>query len=57
MGTIIAGNWKSHVLERLAQLDWDRLVDDVQRFLLDQGELVAFRKETIEHLLTGSPSA
>ncbi|MBN1314103.1 MAG: nucleotidyl transferase AbiEii/AbiGii toxin family protein [Anaerolineales bacterium] len=51
-GVITAENWKSQVLERLAPLDWDRVVDDVQRFLIAQQEL-GFRKETIENLLSG----
>jgi predicted nucleotidyltransferase component of viral defense system len=55
-GTITTDNWKLQVLDRLAQLDWERVVDDVRRFLLDQRELVAFQKETIEKLLTGSAS-
>ena len=57
MGIITADNWRSHIGDRLAHLDWERVVGDVQRFLLDQGELVAFRKETIENLLTGSANA
>ena len=46
-------NWQACVLERLVQLDWGRVVDDVQRFLMKQETLADFKKETIEHLLIG----
>lgn len=52
-GIITADDWKSHVLERLVQLDWDRVVEDVQRFLIEQQELGGFQKETIKNLLIG----
>ena len=44
-------NWKTFVLERLMQLDWDRVTDDVQRFLIVQAELLEFKKVTLENLL------
>ena len=44
-------NWKTFVLERLMQLDWSRVTDDVQRFLIDQAELLEFKKGTLENLL------
>lgn len=50
-GIITANNWQALVRERLQQLDWGRVVDDVQRFLLKQEELAEFNKETIENLL------
>ena len=39
------------LLDRLEPLDWDRVVDDVQRFLLNQQVLADFKKETIQNLL------
>ncbi|MCA9918190.1 MAG: nucleotidyl transferase AbiEii/AbiGii toxin family protein [Anaerolineales bacterium] len=44
-------NWKSYVLERLISLDWDRVTEDVQRFLIEQAELLEFKKATLENLL------
>lgn len=51
-GLVTESNWPAYVLERLATLNWQRVVDDVQRFVIDQQDLTAFKKETIEHLLT-----
>jgi predicted nucleotidyltransferase component of viral defense system len=53
-GTITVGNWREHVLERLAQLDWVRVMEDVQRFLMNQEELTKFKAETIKGLLADS---
>ena len=50
-GAVTGDNWKSFVLERLISLDWDRVTDDVQRFLIVQGELRKFKKATLENLL------
>ena len=50
-GTVTANNWQAHVSERLDQLDWERVVDDVQRFLIKQQELAELKKETIKNLL------
>ncbi len=50
-GVVTEGNWKSFALERLMPLDWNRVIDDVQRFLIDQGELLEFKKATLENLL------
>lgn len=44
-------NWKHFVSERLMQLDWNRVTEDMQRFLIDQGELLEFKKSTLENLL------
>ncbi len=52
-GVITADNWRSRVHDRLDQLDWDRVVQDVQRFLIEQQELSGFQKETLENLLIG----
>lgn len=52
-GAISADNWQASIRERLAQLNWQQVVDDVQRFLMDQGALVDFKKESIERLLMG----
>lgn len=51
-GTVTADNWQVHVSERLKQLDWERVVDDVQRFLIKQQELAELQKERIKNLLT-----
>jgi hypothetical protein len=51
-GIVTEINWQAHIQKRLQQLDWGRVVDDVQRFLLKQEELSHFKKETIENLLT-----
>jgi hypothetical protein len=48
---VTSDNWQSFVLDRLEPLDWDRVVDDVQRFLLNQQVLADFKKETIQNLL------
>lgn len=50
-GAVKANNWQVPVLERLAQLNWGQVVDDVQRFLMEQNELIDFKKESIEYLL------
>jgi predicted nucleotidyltransferase component of viral defense system len=51
-GLVTESKWPAYVLERLATLNWQRVIDDVQRFVLDQQDLTNFKKETIEHLLT-----
>lgn len=48
---ITANNWRPFVLQRLAPLDWNQVVGDVQRFLIHQEELAEFKKDKIEHLL------
>lgn len=53
-GAVTAENWREHVLARLAQLEWKRAVDDVQRFLMNQEELSGFKAETIKGLLADS---
>lgn len=50
-GVVTADNWKMFISQRLAQLDWNRVIEDVQRFLIEQEELAEFKKETIENLL------
>jgi hypothetical protein len=50
-GVVTEVNWRPYVLERLEQLRWDRVVEDVQRFLMVQEELAKFKKEAIEKLL------
>jgi hypothetical protein len=50
-GVVTNDNWQSFVLNRLEPLDWDRVVDDVQRFLPNQQELTDLKKETIQNLL------
>lgn len=50
-GTITANNWRVYVQERLDTLDWQRVVDDVQPFIIHQGELDNFKQEIIMQLL------
>ncbi len=50
-GVLTSDNWREHVQTRLAQVTWTRVVEDVQRFLMDQDELTKFRAETIKNLL------
>lgn len=50
-GTVTAENWRENVLSRLAQLEWQRVVEDVQRFLMNQEELSEFKAEAIRKLL------
>lgn len=49
--TVTAENWREKVLERLIQLEWQRVVEDVQRFLMNQEKLAEFKQEVIEELL------
>lgn len=48
---VTADNWQGFVLERLEQVEWERVVDDVQRFLIVQQELTNLNKETLRSLL------
>lgn len=50
-GAVNVENWRKNVWARLAQLEWQRVVEDVQRFLMNQEELTEFRAETIKELL------
>lgn len=50
-GIVTTDNWKAFIIQRLTQLDWNRVVEDVQRFLIAQEELAGFKKEKIESLL------
>jgi predicted nucleotidyltransferase component of viral defense system len=52
-GAVTAENWREHVSARLVQLEWQRVVEDVQRFLINQEELSGFKAETIQTLLIG----
>lgn len=52
-GDVTANNWRGYVLERLDPLDWTQTVADVQRFLMNQEDIIAFKKETIAHMLEG----
>jgi hypothetical protein len=51
-GRVTSGNWQALIAQRLTQLDWDRVMEDVQRFLIMQEALIEFKKEKIENLLT-----
>lgn len=51
--TVTADNWRLFVRQRLDMLDWERVVADGQRFLIEQDELTTFKKETIRRLLVG----
>jgi predicted nucleotidyltransferase component of viral defense system len=53
--SITASNWQTAVFNRLAPLDWKQVINDVQRFLINQEELAEFKKEKIEHLLAEQP--
>ncbi len=50
-GVVTTNNWREFVLERLEQLEWKRVVDDVQRFLIKQDDLITFKKETVAYLV------
>jgi predicted nucleotidyltransferase component of viral defense system len=50
-GEATADNWPAFVLERLEQLEWPRVVADMERFLIAQEELPDFQKETLIKLL------
>lgn len=50
-GDVTVDNWKIFVLERLALLDWEHVTNDVQRFLIDQGEIANFKKSTLENIM------
>lgn len=50
-GIVTTSNWREHVLERLALLDWQHVVEDVEKFLMNQEELTAFKVETMQSLL------
>jgi hypothetical protein len=52
-GDVTANNWRRYVLEKLAPLDWTQAFADVQRFLMNQEDLIAFKKESIAHRLEG----
>lgn len=50
-GIVTAENWREFVLARLAQLEWQRVEEDVQIFLMNQEELSGFKAATIQRLL------
>ena len=52
-GAVTAENWRESVLALLVQLEWERVVEDVQRFLMNQEELSGFKAEAIRKLLVG----
>lgn len=52
-GEVTTSNWRGYVLARLAPLDWSQVVADVQRFLMNQEELIGFKKETVAGLVMG----
>jgi predicted nucleotidyltransferase component of viral defense system len=51
-GVVTPNNWQTTVQKRLQTLPWPRVVDDVQRFVIAQSDLIEFKKEFLEHLLT-----
>ncbi len=51
-GFVAEANWREHVQRRLETLSWQRVVDDVQHFVIDQQSLPEFNQATINHLLT-----
>lgn len=44
-------NWKKEIMKAVNILDWDKVKNDVKRFLEDQNELELFTKETFLKLL------
>ncbi|MEZ4861804.1 MAG: nucleotidyl transferase AbiEii/AbiGii toxin family protein [Caldilineaceae bacterium] len=50
-GVVDEGNWRAHIQERLRTVTWQQVIDDVQRFVIDQGQLSAFEQKNIEGLL------
>ncbi|MBX3055575.1 MAG: nucleotidyl transferase AbiEii/AbiGii toxin family protein [Anaerolineae bacterium] len=50
---VTQSNWRVLILERLSQLDWNRVVNDVQRFLINQEERTEFSVVRVRDLLTG----
>ena len=51
-GAVTPDNWPTYVQERLQTLSWSRVVDDVQRFVITQADLIEFKKASLEKLLT-----
>ena len=47
-----AENWKDRLLARVEELDWSTLQDDVSPFLLNPGDLKAFRKKFLVNKLS-----
>jgi predicted nucleotidyltransferase component of viral defense system len=50
-GVVTNDTWKSFFFDRLESLDWNRVLDDVQRFLINQQELFELTPENIKNLL------
>ncbi|MCA9979523.1 MAG: nucleotidyl transferase AbiEii/AbiGii toxin family protein [Anaerolineales bacterium] len=50
-GAVTEENWREHLLARLQGIPWPRVVEDVQRFLIEQDELAQFSQETLTELL------
>lgn len=50
-GIVTTTNWQQFVQERLETLDWQRVVADVQPFVINQQELSDFKQETVQQLL------
>lgn len=48
---VTENNWRGYVQERLAALEWQRVIDDVERFVIDQQGFVRFSQAAIEDLL------
>ncbi len=51
-GLVAEDNWREHVQRRLDALSWQRVIEDVQRFVIDQQSLPDFNQATIKRLLT-----
>ncbi len=48
---LTAQSWRSSVLERLRELDWDEVVRDVSPFLVDQREIDLLNRDNVERIL------
>ena len=50
-GVVSENNWKSFVKTQLDSLGWTKVLSDVEEFLIEQQDLVEFKKDAIKDLL------
>lgn len=50
-------NWRRLVLERIQEMDWQRITMDVRPFLEDAGEIDLLRRENLTRFLTDTSSS
>lgn len=48
---LTAETWRSAVLERLQELDWDAVIRDVSPFLVDHREIDLLNSDDVERIL------